>query len=475
MPPIHNRFDQTAQTNQSQGMDFGQLGQALNQILNLAQNVNPVSAGVNVGQSMMQQMNPYQEGANKALKKLGEQHVMEASASGVPPDQLASHPILQNQPVQTPTQQIPQTPQAPQQFNPYTGPQAPQSIPGQQIPGQGTLGVQQGNFQPHPLGVLANLLGGTQGGYNPQTGTRQIPGLLGGLITSSPEMLTAMATYNKGKPGGEQAPTLVDQMMQLQQFEQAKKQGLVPSNTTFKTGKGGVSLGTGTTSQLKMTPEEIEPMAQKMIAGELSPSQLSRMQKSQVISRAIEIDPNFNPAAADVNFWTSRTSSSNFERLYNNVEASEGTFKKNAAFALKLSENYERSNSPIINKAIIAYKQGVQGDPETQRLIGALKTAAWEYAKVTTNNGFTGNLTDTAAQHMEDLVSALGSKGQIRAMLDPENGAMIVDASNRLASMDETRANIKSTYTKRHIAGEGKKSAAKTITLPSGKTIILGE
>ena len=53
-------------------------------------------------QTMQQnpQFNPYQEGANKALKKAGEAHVTEAIQQGADPMEIAAHPMLQPDPTQ---------------------------------------------------------------------------------------------------------------------------------------------------------------------------------------------------------------------------------------------------------------------------------------------------------------------------------------------------------------------------------------
>lgn len=57
---------------------------------------------------------------------------------------------------------------------------------------------QQGGI--NPLQIIGKLLGATQGGYNPQTGNQQVPGLLGGLLTSTPQMLEAMNQTREGNP-----------------------------------------------------------------------------------------------------------------------------------------------------------------------------------------------------------------------------------------------------------------------------------
>ena len=201
------------------------------------------------------------------------------------------------------------------------------------------------------------------------------------------------------------------------------------------------------TKSYQLSPEESTTLAKSLLSGAIVPSQLSRIQKAQAVSAALQMDPSYNPAQADINFAVNRTGSSNFEKLYNNVTSFEKTFRKNADIALQISENFNRTKIPLVNRAIMAGKLNITGDPEASRFATAVYTVATEYARLTSAPGATGSMiTDSAREEARNLLGIYQNQGTIRGQLDPENGIMSIDAKNRIEALNETRNELQSRY-----------------------------
>jgi len=203
----------------------------------------------------------------------------------------------------------------------------------------------------------------------------------------------------------------------------------------------------GKTSPYGLNSEQASSIGQALIDGTVVPSQLSRTQRTQAINEALKLDPNYNAAQSDINYAVNKTGSSNFEKLYNNVTSFEKTFRKNADVALQLSDSFDRSRIPLLNRAILAGKTTITGDPEASKLLTSIYTVATEYARLTSAPGATGSMiTDSAREEARGLLNAYMNQGTLRGQLDPENGIMSIDARNRIQALDETRNDIQSRY-----------------------------
>jgi hypothetical protein len=211
--------------------------------------------------------------------------------------------------------------------------------------------------------------------------------------------------------------------------------GMVPS---FVGGK--MSLRTPTT--MTLTPEQTMNAGQMLVSNELVPSQIpGRNGKLQAIAAAKAIDPTYDAARADINYFADRTSASGMEKMYNNVKTSHDTFIKNAKIALDMSDSFDRSKIPVLNRAIVSGAKNITGDPEATKLLTALYTTATEYARLTSNFQATGSqLTDSARHEAINLLNAYQNPETIRGLLDPEVGIMTKDTNNRLQAVVDRRS-----------------------------------
>lgn len=207
----------------------------------------------------------------------------------------------------------------------------------------------------------------------------------------------------------------------------------------------------------ELSPGEANTIGKALISGSVAPNQLSRTQKTQAIAAALQIDPSYNPAKADIQFAVNKTGASGFEKLYNNVTSFEKTFRKNADVALQLSDSFPRTKIPLLNKAIIAGKTNITGDPAASKMATSLYTVATEYARLTSAPGATGSMiTDSAREEARQLLNTWQNEGTIRGQLDPETGIMSIDARNRIEALNETRDQIQGNY------GDGNTSGGNT-------------
>ena len=206
------------------------------------------------------------------------------------------------------------------------------------------------------------------------------------------------------------------------------------------------------TKAYQLSPEQARVLGKRLVEGTLTPGQLSRTQKSQALEAAYELDPNYDATKADINYAVNKTGASGFEKLYNNVTSFEKTFRKNADVALQMSDSFDRSKIPLINRAIMAGKLNITGDPQASKFATALYTVATEYARLTSAPGATGSMiTDSAREEARNLLGIFQNTGTIRDQLDPVNGIMSIDAKNRIDALNESRDEIQSRYSGKKI------------------------
>lgn len=216
----------------------------------------------------------------------------------------------------------------------------------------------------------------------------------------------------------------------------------------------------------QMAPEQIDALSDSLVNNQITPSQLPRVQKAQVIAAALAKDPNYSPAQADMEFAANKMGATSFERNYNNLDSFHRDFEKNADYLLKLSSNFDRSKLPIINRAIVGGGRSITGDPKATQLLQAVNTVANGYARLQNPTLAGQALSDAARKEAQDIISGFGSDEQLRSLLDPKNGSMRIDAQNRIDAAQEIRNRIKNTYgksVKNTTANSGYENYLKTI------------
>lgn len=355
-------------------------------------------------------LGPYQKGVNKKLEEAGAAHVEEALQGGVDPRQIQSqagldHPVMDQQ----------------QEVQPQMQPQQP---------------VQQDK-----VGLLKSLLGGFAEGF--QSGAA--PNLANDQATrmkaqqnqqfSDPNVLASLINNaNKVAPEGYQADMSVDHGVYLK----PKAAGIMA----------------------QMNPNELDSISNSLVNGQIVPSQLPRIQKAQAIAAALEKDPNYSPAKADMEFAVNKSGGTSFEKNFNNLDSFHKDFELNSDYLLTLSDDYLRSSTPAINKAIIAGDKTITGNPKATKFLQALNTVANGYARLQ-NPTLSGQaLSDAARKEAQELIPQFATSEQIKALLDPQQGSMRIDAQNRMDAAQSVKDRINSVYDKSD-KGESSKKVGK--------------
>ncbi len=120
------------------------------------------------------------------------------------------------------------------------------------------------------------------------------------------------------------------------------------------------------------------------------------------------------------------------------VGAFEKTAAKNMDLAASLSSQIARTNSPLVNRGIMAFQQGVAGDPETAQFVNALIAARTEYAKVLSGATGAAGITDSARAEANHLFSTATSNETLQAVLKVAKQEM----ANRMTSFDDQIAEV---------------------------------
>lgn len=243
---------------------------------------------------------------------------------------------------------------------------------------------------------------------------------------------------------------------QIQAPPQVPSQGQLPGNAMNPFGGMNFSFSGGKFG-LKENPNQLNPdqanqLGQQLVDGTLAPSQLQGrgLSRTQALLAAKQIDPNYDASQADINYAAKKVGASGIEKLYNNVKTFHDTFTRNAKVALDISDNFDKTQShllqgaiPFLNKAELGAKIKFSNNPEANRLVSAIWTASSEYGRLVSAPGATGSvITDSARGEAQNLLNAYMTNGTLHGLLDPDTGQMMMDANNRLGALSDRRDEI---------------------------------
>jgi hypothetical protein len=158
------------------------------------------------------------------------------------------------------------------------------------------------------------------------------------------------------------------------------------------------------------------------------------------------------------------------------MASAEQTASANLDLAVQEGQKTDRVGSPMVNRAIIAWRQGVTGDPQTARFVNALTTAKNEYAKVISGATGASGITDAARKEADDLFSKVTNQQTLEATVALAKKEM----KNRMAGFDQTMGQLKATIGDQGNTSPPGNSAATTAptegqkaTSKSGRPIVL--
>lgn len=201
----------------------------------------------------------------------------------------------------------------------------------------------------------------------------------------------------------------------------------------------------GNMSDADLSPEGLDLAAETYRTTGKLPTGLYRNKTAlvRVIGRAAELaKAQGDDAKATVlgqqAFSASKGALTAISRQEAMVGAFEKTALKNLLLARDLGRKVDRTGSPIVNKALLAFRQGVTGDPETAAFVNALVAARTEYAKVLSGATGAQGITDSARHEAEDLFSKATNQEALERIMQVAEQEM----ANRMASFREQKAEL---------------------------------
>ena len=122
-------------------------------------------------------------------------------------------------------------------------------------------------------------------------------------------------------------------------------------------------------------------------------------------------------------------------------QTSIGTLDKQLDLVSQISDQVDRTDSPLVNKYLIGVKTGVFGDPETAKLNNIVTTASMEFAKILSGaSASIAGVTVSSASEAKNLLNSAMTKGQFTEIIK----LMKQEAEFRLSSQKDSIDRISS-------------------------------
>jgi hypothetical protein len=125
-------------------------------------------------------------------------------------------------------------------------------------------------------------------------------------------------------------------------------------------------------------------------------------------------------------------------KLEANTKSYYDTMDKNLTNLMDLQGKVDTSGSPLINKALRAWQQGVTGDPEVAKYVTYLNAVQGEYAKI--KSGSLGNqaASDASRKEAAEVINKYMSAGGIAAVAEGMRG----EGHNRLSAIGDEKQSL---------------------------------
>ncbi len=145
-------------------------------------------------------------------------------------------------------------------------------------------------------------------------------------------------------------------------------------------------------------------------------------------------------ASNSISYAANKTALGQVQKNYSLSQAAEAKVMKNFDMLSQYSSKVSRTDSPLVNNALLYWKGQIQGDPETIAFVGLLKTTADEYAKIVFANLGSSGVTDNAAKQLNDIMFPALSKGQLNKVI----ATMKQEVDNTMYGYQKSISDIKS-------------------------------
>lgn len=222
-----------------------------------------------------------------------------------------------------------------------------------------------------------------------------------------------------------------------------KRMGASTSVATFNMQAGG------------LTDAAKDQSAQKYLAtGQLPTGMRSPGMAKEIINRAAELGAGQNLAANSAEYKANADSLKSIQKSFDGINAFEETAGKNLDVFLQKAQKAVDSGLPILNTPA-RYVAGKLGGTDQTAFETARQTAVTEIAKVLSNPGASGVLSDSARHEVESLIKPDATLAQIMSAAN----VLKTDMANRKDAYQTQIADIKKRL------GGGGNSPTKTLSM----------
>jgi hypothetical protein len=160
---------------------------------------------------------------------------------------------------------------------------------------------------------------------------------------------------------------------------------------------------------------------------------------TRIMNRVAEKYPDFKLASAQSDLKADSGSLNTLQKSRDQVAAFENTAGKNLDQFLATAKKVVDSGSPLINQPIRGLALKLSGNPDQAAFNTARQVAVTEIAKVLSNPGLSGQLSDSARHEVQDLIGPNATLAQIYSAAK----ILKADMKNRGDSMDSEIKAIK--------------------------------
>ena len=154
--------------------------------------------------------------------------------------------------------------------------------------------------------------------------------------------------------------------------------------------------------------------------------------RTQIINKAATMtDPN-NLAGAQAGYQANKGSLVQLQRNRDSIKSFEQTAQKNMGVLEGTMKQLTDTGSPLLNQPIRVLEQKYAGDPTVAKFAAARRVVVNEVAKITSNPGLSGVLTNEARKEADDLIQGNMTIPQMMGVLQ----ILRQDMGNRIGSFD---------------------------------------
>ncbi len=223
--------------------------------------------------------------------------------------------------------------------------------------------------------------------------------------------------------------TAADRAAARKEFDRATK----PDKDT---GRPGEDMGALTKQGLDIAAELFATTGQLPAVGQGKNAASTR---AAIINRAAEMHPDLDVAGNKADYGADKASLTKLQQNIDAVNAFETTGRKNIQQFVDAGKKVTDTGIPLLNAPIRAAQKAF-GNKDVPAYQAARKVALNEAAKILTNPGLSGVISDSARHEVEGLLSGDASDDQVNSVLQ----VLLNDMDNRKGAMSEQLAEIKS-------------------------------